>query len=287
MWPPVHLVLFTKEVKTDRGPSQIDRDVQGTSLKEFPEFWTLVHFHRCVFRRKFLQDNHIEYPPIRRAEDPAYLAEVLTKARSFKLMKDPTYLFHIRHRTYEWTVEEIEHAYRGYELIQERMIAAGYEEIAFFFQCFFSPVGLSYHWIPEEKALVLAERLISLMKPVPLSVLDHSYLEHPVFDSAGCYHDLLLVKNATPEQIVKWMRRGLFNANLHLQRAEMREMRKIIREQNGSLHRFRLWLRGPRFALRIIRFLLRKIIRLRNTIRREFNRRRSDRFRRWKERAGE
>jgi len=275
----------TQEAKTDCGPSRIDRDVQGANLMDFPEFWTLVHYHRCVIRWEFLQENQIEYPPIRRAEDPAYLAEVYTQAASFRLIQDPTYLFHIRPRTYDWAVEEIRDGYRGYELVQKTMIAAGYEELAFFFQCFFSPVGLSYHWIPEEDALVLAERLIALMKPIPLTIFEHPFLMHPWFNADGCYHDLLLVQNATPEQIVKWMRRGLFSANLHLQRGKMNQMNKVIRKQNAQLHRFRVWLRGPRFALRILREINRRIIRFRNIVRREFRLRRSARFRRWKEQA--
>ena len=61
------------------------------------------------------------------------------------------------------------------------MTAAGYEDIAFFFQCFFSPVGLSYQWIDETDALALAERLIVLMKPVPPDVLEHPYFIPFVF----------------------------------------------------------------------------------------------------------
>jgi lipopolysaccharide biosynthesis glycosyltransferase len=134
-----------RKAVNDAGPSRIDRDFKTTELMEIPEFWTFVHFHRCVIRREFLIEHKVEYPALRRVEDPAYLAEVYTKADSFVIIKDPVYLYHVCYRAYQLTYEEVRDAYVGYELIRKTTTAAGYEEIAFFFPFFLFSVLVGSH----------------------------------------------------------------------------------------------------------------------------------------------
>ena len=246
-----------QEAAGDNGVSAIRRNVTASSLRDLPEFWTLVHFHRCILRRAFLQEYGLEYPELRRVEDPAYLADVLPKATSFSIMQTPTYLFHVRPRQQNLTAEEIGDAYAGYELIRKQMTAAGYEDIALLFHCFFSPVWLFNSQLSDDELLMLAVCLKQIMEGIPEALLDHPYLRHPQFDAIGFRHDLLVIKHSSPEQIVELQRRNMFCGMDRLHKAELQQFRQTVGQLRESLQRLEPLLR----VLRPLRRIARRIAR--------------------------
>jgi lipopolysaccharide biosynthesis glycosyltransferase/glycosyltransferase involved in cell wall biosynthesis len=260
----------TRTVIYDPGPAIINRDARSGDLNELPELWMMVHFHRCIFRREFLLQNGIEYPALRRVEDPVYMADVVTKARSFALIDDPIYMFNSRHRVYHFTYEEIHDAYLGYELIRTKLTEAGYRNMAFLFHFFYSPFWLDYSSVSEEDALKLAAQLVDLMSHIPMEELNHPMLKHPSFDPMSCHHDLLVVKNSTPEMVARLMRRKLFCGAAHLWTDEIKRLKKEKRALNHTLSRIR-------FILRVWRFFARRFVRLQKEVQRAVRHRRAAR----------
>ena len=235
------------------GPAKVDRDVQSVDLMELPELWEQIYFHRCAFRRQFLIENRIESPDLRRGADPVFMAEVNAKASSFMLIKDPVYLFHLRQRVGESSFEIMSSSLESHTLVHERMIAAGYAEIAFFFTCFHSPFVTSHEGLTEAQHLQHSARLIELAKRIPLETLDHLYLKHPALDHTGLTHDLLVARNSTPEQVAELIRRNMFCAQKQIRNKEANLLRLKIQNLQWQLRPFR-------FPLRAYRGLKRRIV---------------------------
>lgn len=196
------------EARSYPGPWLITRDVRATSVRELPELWSMLLFHRCAFRREFLLENQIRFDDLRRGEDPAFMASVLSKAQSFSLIQDVVYLFHARPREHRFSCQEIRDEYTAHNLIIQRMKEADLEEAAY---CH-SPFSMCYDHVSEEEALQLAEQLIETAGKIPMDALEHSYFQHPDLDITGLRHDVLVVQNSSPQEVVELMRRGLLCA---------------------------------------------------------------------------
>lgn len=184
----------------------------------------MVHFHRCAFRREFLLEHGIKYPALRRGEDPVYMAEVLTKARSFSLMIDEVYLFHDRPRNHQFTYEDIRDATAAHTHIRQIMRAAGYPELGFFFDCYYSPFSNSHAMLTDEESLKISAQLIDFASQFPTEILEHSYLNHQACDKIALHHDVLVAKNSTPEVVADLIKRFMFCGMIHIRDAEPRPL---------------------------------------------------------------
>ena len=241
-----NLICWHSELGQTRpfpGPWQIHRQTRSDDLRQVPELWAMVHFHRCAFRREFLIENGIEYPAMRRGEDPVYMAEVLSKARSFSLMSDAVYLFHERPREQNFSYAHVRDAVSAHAKIRRIMTHAGYPDLGFFFDCYYSPFSLSHAGLTEEESLRISEQLIDFAKEFPLDLLGHSYLDHSACDKIALHHDLLVAKNQTPEQIAELFRRGMFCGQEHLKQNEIEQLHQKIRTLHQRLKPFRPVLR--------------------------------------------
>jgi lipopolysaccharide biosynthesis glycosyltransferase/glycosyltransferase involved in cell wall biosynthesis len=272
-----------KEARAYPGPWLIDRDVQSTNLLELPELWSMLHFHRCAFRREFLIENGIEYRPLRRGEDPAYMADVLSRARTFSLIKDPVYLFHVRPREHHFSYNEINDEYTAHDLIIKTMTEAGFHEAAY---CH-SPFSMSHTHVTPEESLKLSERLIDTAKKIPAAALDHPYFQHPDLDAVGLRHDLLVVQNSTPEAVSELLRRGLLCASA-------RERDKELRELKAELNAVQRWLGRIGLPLSRLKLIKKKIshfrswfFRTRNKTRQNIVRLRNARWEKWRKQGGD
>jgi len=275
-----------KRAKWERGPARIDRDVVSGNLMDLPELWTLLPFSRCLFRRKFLEENRIEYPTIRRGEDPTYVVDVITKARSFILIKDPVYLFHARPRDLEFSYDEIRDAYTSHDLIHRKMINAGFEEIAYLFTCFHSPFILSHAKVTEEESLKLSAQLIDIAKQVPPEALDHPHLKHPFLDLTGLTHDLLVTQNSTPEQVAELMKRKMFCGLEHLRRKELNWANRELEKGRRILRRLRVFVGALKFVKWVLFGMSAIYRRSRNRIRRFLREQQQARVDAWRAQQG-
>jgi len=200
-----------QEVQLDPDFSYVETAFTSGDLMELKPLWSLLHFSRCMFRREFLLANGIEYPAMRRAEDPVYMARVLSRAKSFALIQAPVYLCHIRPRDSRFTYQEACDAYSAYPLISQVLMDAGFRKIAFVFHFFLSSLQFDYVGFTEEQSLDAAKRLIDSLKDFELEELKNPVLKECGFDYPGLLHDLLLIKNATPELLADWIQRRLLS----------------------------------------------------------------------------
>lgn len=242
-----------RKIQRKAGPWCINRDFQSENLMDLPELWAMVHFHRCAFRREFLLENGIEYPAMRRGEDPVYMAEVLAKARSFSLIKDVVYLFHERPRNHQFPYEHIRDAIDAHSRIRRIMSDAGYPELGFFFDCYYSPFSLSHTQLTEGESLKISAQLIEFASRLPVEIFEHPYLNHPACDKVALHHDVLVARNSTPEVVAELMKRGMFCGQTHLRQAEISQLRQRITNLQRQLKPFQ-------FPLRIYRGLKRRIL---------------------------
>jgi len=244
----------TQEVRPHLGPWQIFRRVQTDDLRQLPELWAMVHFHRCAFRREFLLENKIEYPAMRRGEDPVYMAEVLVHAQSFTLIPEAVYLFHERQRNQQFPLEHIRDAVAAHERIQQIMSDAGYPELGFFFASYYPPFSLSYAGLTDEESLLISEQLVDFANRFPADLLENPYLNHPACDKVALHHDLLLARNCSPSQISELLRRGMFCGQVHLRQNELNQLHRTAQNLRRQLKPFRI-------PLRIYRGVKRRILR--------------------------
>jgi glycosyltransferase involved in cell wall biosynthesis len=244
---------IAQEVLPLPGPWQIHRSVQSDDLRQLPELWTMVHFHRCAFRREFLLGNGIEYPAMRRGEDPVYMAKVLAKARSSALFSDPVYLFHARPRDQKFPYEDVRDAIAAHLHIRQIMSDAGYPELGFFFDCYHSPFTLSHARLTEEESLKISEQLIDFANRFSDGIFEHPYLNHPACDKIALHHDILVARNSTPEAVAELMKRGMFCGQAHLRQNEIDRLQRTVQNLRRQLRPFR-------FPLRIYRGLKRRLI---------------------------
>lgn len=67
-----------------------------SDLRDNPAFWVPLHHHRYIYRRDFLAANGVDYPALRRGEDPIMLAKALLTSTQIYHIPDPVYV----HRTF-------------------------------------------------------------------------------------------------------------------------------------------------------------------------------------------
>ncbi len=218
-----------REARDCRGPWTIERDVDSENLLDLPELWSMLYFHRCIFRREFLLENGIEYQSLRRGEDPLFMAEVVSQARSFALIQDVVYLIHIRPRERSFCFQELHDEYSSHARIVNRMREAGFDEIA----CCYLPFSMLADHGSEEDCRTLAELLADVLKLYPADTLEQPYFQHPGRVSAGMRHDFLLAKNSTPEQLAELLQGGFFSTAIQQRNAELRQLRRRF----GTLER--------------------------------------------------
>jgi lipopolysaccharide biosynthesis glycosyltransferase/glycosyltransferase involved in cell wall biosynthesis len=239
------------EARPHAGPWLITRDVHSRDVLELPELWSMQLFHRCAFRRDFLMENHIRFDDLRRGEDPAFMASVLSCAQSFSLIQDPVYLFHARPREHCFSYQEIRDDYIGHNLIIQRMKDAGLEEAAY---CHF-PYSSSYANVSEKEALQLAEMFIGIVAQIPMDILKHPYFTHPDLDVMGLRHDLLLVQNVSPQELVELIRRGLLSAPARERERELQHLKRDRSTIDRNLHRVGLSLeKMSRLKCNVVQF---------------------------------
>lgn len=234
------------ELRPRPGPWQIHRRIQTGDLRQLPELWAMVHFHRCAFRREFLLENSIEYPALRRGEDPIYVAKVLTCATSFALFPDPAYVFYERPRQQEFVYEHIRDATACHQHIRRIMTDAGYEDLACFFDCFYPPFSQSHARLTKEESLRIAEQLADFSRTFPAEVLDHPYLEDSECDKVALQHDLLVAQNLPAEMLAGLARRRMFGGQIHMRKAELHQLHMKARSLRQQLRPFRFPLRIAR-----------------------------------------
>ncbi|MCK5844486.1 MAG: glycosyltransferase family 2 protein, partial [Victivallales bacterium] len=253
--------------KIDTGNSLITEDRSSSDLRELSPLWSLLHFSRCMFRRDFLLENGIEYPAMRRAEDPVYMARILSKAKRFALIQDVVFLFHQRPRNQIFSFEEVHNAFSAYQSISEELIGAGFRELAFVFHGFFSSLQFEYDIYTDEEALELAVLLKKSLKNVELSELDNPVFEQCGFDLLKLHHDYWVVKTFSADELARLMKQGVLCGMAGIKKHHIRRLTRENRELLQKLSRLE-----P--LLRIKRGIARRLSKFRRQLKRWWRRRR-------------
>ncbi|MCI6772047.1 MAG: glycosyltransferase, partial [Oscillospiraceae bacterium] len=96
-----------KRTDTDK-PWGEDRNFSAEGFIMFTDYQFDFMFWRFVFKRSFLVDNDIQFPPLRVYEDPLFLINALIKAEKFYAIKDTVYLYNGSHQSQSMSSEKVE-----------------------------------------------------------------------------------------------------------------------------------------------------------------------------------
>ena len=218
----------------------VDRNVRSNHLMDLPELWVPIHFHRCAFRRIFLLENQIEYSSLWRGGDPVYLSTVLTKAKSFALIKEPVYLFHSRPRNHRFSYKQIRDAYAAHTWVQQCMTDAGYRKIAFLFTLTRPPCFLSHAGVTEEESFALSSQLIDIIRGIPPESWQHPFLQNFRFDAARIMKSFQLFQASSPEDVSQLIRKGRFSPAAHRKKQSVYRRARRFTERLGRQIRSRM-----------------------------------------------
>lgn len=64
-------------------------------------------YHRFLYKRKFLKDNNLYFPPLLRFQDPPFFISAMIKAGEFYALNYPTYVYRVSHKEIKWNNEKI------------------------------------------------------------------------------------------------------------------------------------------------------------------------------------
>lgn len=70
-------------------------------------------YHRFLYKRKFLKDNNLYFPPLLRFQDPPFFISAMIKAGEFYALNYPTYVYRVSHKTIVWKKRKIYELAKG------------------------------------------------------------------------------------------------------------------------------------------------------------------------------
>lgn len=72
-----------------------------------------IGYYRFIYNRKMIVDNGLEFPNLRRYQDPVWFVQVMSHAKEFYGMNMPVYLYRKNHQRVHFTPEKIDHVLKG------------------------------------------------------------------------------------------------------------------------------------------------------------------------------
>lgn len=203
-----------KKTILDREYSLISEEASVESFVEISSLWHPFHFHRILYRKKFLVDNNIKYPALRRGEDVVFLTEVLINAKKIAVIQEPTYIYHLRPRHRKFSFEVVRDILRCRLMITEKFIQAGKPLIAKINIMLLFTSEFNINDFPSEQALELAtllHRIYSSLNIEDIAVGKYA----PYRINVDAAKNLLKqLENSSPEFLLKRLKTGLCNLDL-------------------------------------------------------------------------
>ncbi|MBR4470637.1 MAG: glycosyltransferase [Erysipelotrichaceae bacterium] len=88
---------------------------------DFRSFQWDYEFYRYIYQRKFLMENGLVFPELRRYQDPPFLLDAMIDAERFFAIKDFSYCYRVRRENYDsWSFEKTNDLAKGILLCLEK-----------------------------------------------------------------------------------------------------------------------------------------------------------------------
>lgn len=161
------------KVKTEYENEYVDYTFKSNKLMKFSEYQFDYGYHRFIYNRLFLQDNHINFPPYKRYQDPPFFVKAMITAGTFYAIKQVVYCYRKNDAKLVWTKEKLIDMLNG---IKDNLIYAKENNLAKLYYLNISRLNKDYlntilsFIVPENKDVLIKlleiqnlvdERLIS------------------------------------------------------------------------------------------------------------------------------
>lgn len=70
-------------------------------------------YHRFIYRRRFLEENELSFPPYRRFQDPPFFVSAMVAAESFWALPRISYVYRVAYKSVNWNAEKLGDLARG------------------------------------------------------------------------------------------------------------------------------------------------------------------------------
>lgn len=70
-------------------------------------------YHRFIYRRHFLDENELSFPPYRRFQDPPFFVSAMVAAESFWALPRISYVYRVAYKSVNWNAEKLSDLARG------------------------------------------------------------------------------------------------------------------------------------------------------------------------------
>jgi glycosyltransferase involved in cell wall biosynthesis len=83
------------------------------ALLRYTDYQFRWYYHRFMYKRAFLIENNLFFPPYLRYQDPPFLVNVMLKAQVYYRIPDVTYIYRHCHKEITWTVRKVRDCLKG------------------------------------------------------------------------------------------------------------------------------------------------------------------------------
>ena len=73
---------------------------------DYADYQFDLGYQRFLFRAKLIRDNHIEFPPYKRFQDPPFLVKAMVAAGRFYALDFVTYSYRVGHKAVDWSADD-------------------------------------------------------------------------------------------------------------------------------------------------------------------------------------
>ena len=126
---------FTISFEGKQGVKDIFPDSEARYVFNEDRFYTYreyqydYEFHRFIYDRKFILDNELFFPPLKRFQDPVWFAKVMHKAERFYGVTDKIYSYRSGHKINDFDKERVCHIVTGVTEVAKLAADNGYDHL--------------------------------------------------------------------------------------------------------------------------------------------------------------
>lgn len=117
------------KITRDFPPTESGYVFDADGIVEYRKYQFDYGFWRFIYRRSFLIENGITFPPYRRYQDPPFFVQAMSRAGSFTALKRSTYVYRVATST-NWQPERVVDVLRGFIDVLKIAAEMGYHDLA-------------------------------------------------------------------------------------------------------------------------------------------------------------
>lgn len=97
---------------------------EKTGYVKYSDYQFDYGYHRFIYRKSFLDQHALRFPPYRRFQDPPFFVKAMVDAQQFWAMPRPSYIYRVAYKEVGWNLEKLNDLAKG--LLDVIRIAAQY-----------------------------------------------------------------------------------------------------------------------------------------------------------------